>query len=80
MVVIFLVFIRTDFYEIFRNVHIPATEKFWHKEQNCHEIYKTYTEALLGRPISDYSTRNIFSRLFSRIPSVKLIEPETDPK
>jgi len=70
----------SDFYDLFRNVHIPATEKFWHKEQNCHEIYKTYTEALLGRPISDYSTRNIFSRLFSRVPSVKLIEPETDPK
>jgi hypothetical protein len=33
-------------------VRIPAAEKFWHRESNCHEINKEHVEPFLGHSIS----------------------------
>ena len=44
------------------------------KEDNCHQIKAEHVPAFLGHEIDDYVTRNIFSRLFRRIPTKKLLE------
>ena len=44
------------------------------QEDNCHQIKAEHVPAFLGHEIDDYVTRNIFSRLFRRIPTKNLLE------